>query len=50
MGEVAVEDKKIPIVLRHSDRIRAERTAKDLKKRILEGEFILSEPVGDIEF
>ncbi len=50
IGEVKVEDKNIPIVLRHSDRIRAERTAKDLKKRIQQGEFLLSEPVGDIEF
>lgn len=50
MGEVTVVDKKIPVVLRHSDKIRAERTARDLKKRILEGEFILSEPVDEIQF
>jgi putative methanogenesis marker 16 metalloprotein len=50
MGEVTVDDKHIPVVLRHSDRIRAGKSAKRLKERILSGEFLLSEPVGSINF
>ncbi len=35
MGEVTVDDKKIPVVLRHSDKIRAERSTKRLKEKII---------------
>jgi putative methanogenesis marker 16 metalloprotein len=50
MGQVTLEDKNIPIVLRHSDRIRAEKLAKKLKSLIFSGEFTLSEPVGHITY
>jgi ferredoxin len=50
MGNVSVEGKEVPIVLRHSDRIRAEKLAKILKEKIQSGEFSLSEPVGPITF
>ena len=50
MGEVKINDRSIPIVLRHSDRIRAEKLAKRLKKSIISGEFALSEPLDKIEY
>ena len=36
----------IPVVLRQSDRLRAAKLAEELKKRILDGTFSMSEPVG----
>lgn len=50
LGEVALGEKNIPIVLRHSDRIRAEKLAKDLKSQLLSGEFTLSEPLDSIKY
>jgi putative methanogenesis marker 16 metalloprotein len=50
MGAVILNDKKIPVVLRHSDRIRAEKLAKKLKADILSGEFELAGPVDEIKF
>jgi putative methanogenesis marker 16 metalloprotein len=50
LGQVAIGDKKIPIVLRHSDRIRAEKLAKKLKADLLSSTFTLSEPVGEIKY
>jgi putative methanogenesis marker 16 metalloprotein len=50
MGKVTIDKKDIPIVLRHSDRIRAEKIAKKLKELLLTGEFNLSEPVGNIRY
>ncbi len=38
----------IPVVLRQSDRLRAIRLAEDLKRRILNGSFRISQPVGRI--
>jgi hypothetical protein len=50
MGNVTVDHKHIPIVLRHSDRIRAQKLAKKLKAQLLSGEFTLSEPVDTITY
>ncbi len=50
MGKVRLGNKEIPIVLRHSDRIRAEKLAKKLRDKIISGEFELSEPVGEIKY
>lgn len=50
MGKISVGEKEVPVVLRHSDRIRAEKLAKKLKEKIQSGEFTLSEPVGPITF
>ncbi len=50
LGQVTLNDKKIPVVLRHSDRIRAEKLANKLKNDIISGEFELSEPVDKIKF
>ena len=40
--------REVPVVLRQSDRLRALRLAKELKRRILEGSFRMAEPVGRI--
>ncbi|MEI6103445.1 MAG: methanogenesis marker 16 metalloprotein [Methanothrix sp.] len=40
--------RSIPVVLRQSDRLRAEKQAAELKKRILDGTFKMMEPVGRI--
>jgi putative methanogenesis marker 16 metalloprotein len=38
----------IPVVLRQSDKLRALRLAEDLKKRMLDGSFKMSQPVENI--
>ena len=40
--------RSIPVVLRQSDRLRAERLAEDLKRRIINGSFRMAEPVERI--
>jgi putative methanogenesis marker 16 metalloprotein len=40
--------KSIPVVLRQSDRLRAIRLAEELKRRILDGSFRMTEPVERI--
>ncbi len=40
--------KTIPVVLRQSDRLRAVRLAEELKRRILDGTFKMTEPVARI--
>ncbi len=40
--------RSIPVVLRQSDRLRAEKLAAELKRRILDGTFKMTEPVGRI--
>jgi putative methanogenesis marker 16 metalloprotein len=40
--------RSIPVVLRQSDRLRAERLAVDLKSRIINGSFCMAEPVERI--
>lgn len=42
--------KRIPVVLRQSDRNGAIKLAEKLKKMILNGEFELKEPTGELEF
>lgn len=48
MGSVRLGSCSIPVVLRQSDRLRAIRLAKDLKNRILDGTFRISDPVERI--
>jgi len=50
MGSVEVGGRKVPITIRQSDRVRAERLARDLKARILDGSFTMTEKVGDLTF
>jgi hypothetical protein len=38
----------IQVVLRQSDRLRAERLAEDLKRRIQRGDFRITLPAGSI--
>lgn len=45
MGTLPLHDKKIPITLRHSDRKKAIKLTDELKKRIENGSFFLTEPV-----
>jgi putative methanogenesis marker 16 metalloprotein len=48
MGEVEIDDRKVPITLRQSDRARAIKLAKRLNARILSGDFKIAEKVGSI--
>jgi putative methanogenesis marker 16 metalloprotein len=54
MGSLQMRDatgcgrRSIPVVLRQSDRLRAEKLAEELKRRIIEGSFEMTEPVGRI--
>ncbi|NYT02876.1 MAG: methanogenesis marker 16 metalloprotein, partial [Methanosarcinales archaeon] len=48
LGSIRVGETEVPIVIRQSDRLRALRLARDLKRRIVEGTFTLSEPVSRI--
>ncbi|HNX10037.1 MAG TPA: 4Fe-4S binding protein, partial [Methanothrix sp.] len=53
MGSLKMRDaaggcRSIPVVLRQSDRLRAEKLADELKKRIMGGSFEMTEPVGRI--
>lgn len=47
---IIFEDKKIPVVLRQSDRYGAIKLATQLKNMILDGEFIIKEPTDKLEF
>jgi len=44
LGSLSVRGRKVPVVLRQSDRLRALRMALDLKMRILDGSFRVVEP------
>ncbi len=49
LGSIHLDDNTtIPVVLRQSDRFRALRLAEDLKQRILDGSFKISQPVEKI--
>lgn len=54
MGSLKMRDatgkgcRSIPVVLRQSDRLRAEKLADELKRRIMDGSFEMTEPVGRI--
>ena len=50
MGEVEIDKHIVPITLRQSDRARAIKLAKRLKKRILDGSFLLAEKIEDLTF
>ncbi len=47
---IKYEGKEVPIVLRQSDRYGAIKLAKELKKMILDGRFVLEKPTGKLEF
>ncbi|MGZ4931249.1 MAG: methanogenesis marker 16 metalloprotein [Halobacteriota archaeon] len=48
LGSIPLNDMRIPVTLRQSDRRNAERLTRDLKARIEQGEFLLSSPVDKI--
>ncbi len=48
LGKIKVCDKVVPVVLRQSDRFRALKLAEELKRRMLEGTFKISQPVERI--
>ena len=50
MGEVEIDNHVVPITLRQSDRSRAIKLAKRLKKRIELGSFVLSEKIENLGF
>jgi hypothetical protein len=49
VGGVFVNGVFVPFIQRLSDRVTAEAAARDLKKRMLEGRFRLSQPVARID-
>jgi len=48
LGSLRFGGREVPIVVRQSDRLRAERLAEDLKRRILDGSFKMTEMVERI--
>ena len=50
MGEIEIDNHIVPITLRQSDRARANKLAKRLKKRIETGSFTVSEKIEDLDF
>lgn len=48
LGQISVCDKVVPVVLRQSDKLRALKLAEELKRRVLEGSFKISQPVERI--
>jgi putative methanogenesis marker 16 metalloprotein len=48
LGRISVCGKTVPVVLRQSDRLRAQRLADDLKRRVLEGSFRIAKPASRI--
>ncbi len=48
LGSLRFAGREVPIVVRQSDRLRAERLAEELKRRILEGSFKMTEMVERI--
>lgn len=48
LGSIRLGEREIPIVLRQSDRLRAQQMAEDLKERIEDGSFRMSAPVQRI--
>ncbi|MBD3229169.1 MAG: methanogenesis marker 16 metalloprotein [Candidatus Lokiarchaeota archaeon] len=49
LGSIMIEDKLVPITLRQSDRYTALKLAEELKNKIIEKEFYLSEPLEKIK-
>ncbi len=50
LKSIKIQGKKVPIILRQSDRFGAIKLANELKLKILKGEFILEKPTGKLEF
>jgi putative methanogenesis marker 16 metalloprotein len=50
LKSVMINGKKVPVVLRQSDRFGALKMATELKTRILKGDFRLGEPTAPLEF
>jgi len=50
LGTIKILDRDIPIMLRQSDRFGAIKLAKELKEKILSGDFKLSLPVSKIRY
>ncbi|RLA94173.1 MAG: methanogenesis marker 16 metalloprotein, partial [Deltaproteobacteria bacterium] len=48
LGTIKIHDREVPITLRQSNRIRAEKLASELKSLIYEGYFTLTPKVADI--
>ncbi|MBN1323392.1 MAG: methanogenesis marker 16 metalloprotein [Methanotrichaceae archaeon] len=48
LGRITLEGREIPVALRQSDRLRALRLARDLKRRIQEGSFKMTRMVEGI--
>jgi putative methanogenesis marker 16 metalloprotein len=49
LGAIELNGQQIPVTLRQSDRYKAEKLTRELKKKIEQGEFLLSTPVQKIE-
>jgi putative methanogenesis marker 16 metalloprotein len=49
LGAIDLNGRQIPITLRQSDRSNADKLTRELKKKIEQGEFLLSTPVQRIE-
>ncbi|MDD1758253.1 MAG: methanogenesis marker 16 metalloprotein [Methanotrichaceae archaeon] len=50
LGSIRIFDKYIPVNLRQSDRLRANKLAEDLKEKILDGSFKIAPSVERISF
>ena len=48
LGSIDVQGNKVPITLRQSNRARADELSHELKERILDGRFHLTDPVGSL--
>jgi len=48
LGTLVFDNRKVPVILRQSDRARALRLCEDLKDRILTGRFTLTEKTEDL--
>jgi putative methanogenesis marker 16 metalloprotein len=49
LGAIDLNGKQIPVTLRQSDRYNADKLTRELKKKIEQGEFLLSSPVQSIK-
>jgi putative methanogenesis marker 16 metalloprotein len=49
LGTIELNGQQIPVTLRQSDRYNADKLTRELKKKIKQGEFLLSTPVQNIK-
>jgi Fe-S-cluster-containing dehydrogenase component len=49
LGAIELNGQQIPVTLRQSDRYNADKLTRELKKKIEQGEFLLSTPVQNIK-